>query len=293
MLFMKKPSVLSVVGGDDRQFYIADILSDFFSVKTYGINSDMRKCSVDSTAEALDADILLLPLPVTTDGYRVNASCDIPFFDAVLKLDKKCRVCGGKIPPAFKDFLEQNGIDFFDYYADGDVIWKNADVTAEGAVFTLMRELDVTLRDAEILVCGYGRIGKCLASKLTRLGTSVTVAARKKESLYEAENVFGTETDRINYLRDGIIDTERRYDAVVNTVPNWIFDKHNARVLQNTIYIELASSPYGGEVEYMKKTCGRYVPAPSLPGKYAPVTAAKIIASSLLKHYVYEEDSGF
>lgn len=289
---MKKPTVLSVVGGDDRQFYIADILSDFFSVKTYGINSDMRKCTSEDFSDAISSDILLLPLPVTSDGYRVNASCNIPFFDTVLKLDKKCKVCGGKIPPAFKDFLEQNGIDFFDYYTDGDVIWKNADVTAEGAVFTLMRELETTLKDAEILVCGYGRIGKCLVSKLTRLGSSVTVAARKNENLSEAKNVFGAKTDRINYLRDGIIDTEKRYDAVVNTVPNRIFGKHNACVLQNAIYVELASSPYGGEVEYLKKICGRYVPAPSLPGKYAPVTAARIIASSILKHYVYVEDSG-
>lgn len=288
MLFVKKPILLSAVGGDGRQFYITDILSDFFDIETFGISGD-RKCTCKSLSEAIDgAGILLLPLPVTRDGVSVNSSEDIPFCEMISSLDKKCKVCAGRLPPMFKSFLEEKEIEYYDFYEDEAVVWRNADITAEGAVSMLMNELDRSASGAEVLVSGYGRIGKRLAALLTDLGACVTVAARKKDSLFEAENTLRCSTDRINYMRRGILDTAERYDAIINTVPCRIFGEQNKDILKNAIYIELASPPHGGEPELMKTLCEKYVSAPSVPGTYAPRSAAEVIAASILGHYVYE-----
>lgn len=291
---MKKPIILSAVGGDGRQFFITKLLEQKgFKIRRYGIVADdISGVNTEKTLEdALSgADYLLLPIPVTKDGYRLNSCEDILLSDLIKKTDHSCCVFAGKMPPAFKDLLEGNGIKYYDYFDDTAYVWRNADITAEGAIYLLMRELDITLRDSKILVCGYGRIGKCLSKKLKALGAFVTVAARKREDIMLADICGDIHTDELNYRRAGIFDLERSYDAVFNTVPSWIFDASNTAIVRDSIYIELASAPYGGEVEFMKKNCRKYIMGSALPGKYAPLSAARAVFRSLLEFLEKEDD---
>ncbi|MGN1047252.1 MAG: dipicolinate synthase subunit DpsA [Eubacteriales bacterium] len=290
MTVLKKPFVMSVIGGDSRQLYIAELLKDRnIDLRYYGVAAEGAENTCGTPEEAIaGCDAVLLPLPVTRDGYRLNMSGDLFFFDFARMISPGTFVFAGMIPPSFKDFLEQSGIKYYDYFESRRLLWDNADITAEGAVSLLMRELPKTVRGAEILVCGFGRIGKLLAGKLTSLGASVTVAARRDDDLLLAEKCFGVKTDPINYRRIGTFDLSKDYDAVLNTVPSWIFDESNAPLLRKTIYIELASSPYGGETEFMRKNCAKYIMAAGLPGKYAPREAARAIVHSLL-NYLSEE----
>ncbi|MBR4295890.1 MAG: hypothetical protein IKT56_03520, partial [Clostridia bacterium] len=134
------------------------------------------------------------------------------------------------------------------------------------------------------------RIGKCLSKKLKDLGADVTVAARKREDIMLAEVCGNTHTDELSYRRAGIFDLDRSYDAVLNTVPSWIFDASNTSIVHDSIYIELASAPYGGEVEFMKKNCRKYIMGSALPGKYAPLSAARAVFRSLLEFLEKEDD---
>lgn len=280
---MKQKTVLSVIGGDDRQFYISELLqSKGYEVKTYGIEGHSEG-ACETLDLALDsANIAVLPLPVTRDGYRINAQADIPFDKFAEKLPPFCRVFAGSLSPAFKDCLEAGGYEYFDYYEDPFFVWNNADISAEGAIYYLMSLLDVTVKGARVLVCGYGRIGKSLSSRLVALGARVTVAARKENDLMQAR-LAGCKTERIDYSKDNIINISKRYDAVLNTIPNWIFNENNCNFLKGTVYIELASAPYGGRGELLKEIC-RYKLASGIPGKYAPKTAADAVLKTLIKY---------
>lgn len=284
MIKLINQMILSVIGGDERQLYISETLKNHgYEIRYYGVSAHGAENTHGSIASVLDGcGAVLLPLPVTKDGYRLNATEDIFFFDFARMIKPGTFVFAGNLPPSFKDFLEQSDLRYFDYYEDKRVIWENADITAEGAITLISEELPCTINMAKILVCGIGRIGKLLTKKLISMGADVTVAARKEEDLLMAEKCFGASTDCIDYRRDGTFDLTRHYDVIINTVPSWIFDKNNALLLKNSLYIELASSPYGGEFNFMRHNCRKYVLAAGLPGKYAPESAARAISNSLL-----------
>ena len=66
-----------------------------------------------------------------------------------------------------------------------------------------------------------------------------------------------------------------QYDAVFNTVPAPVFSSAQIAMLRpDCPYIELASSPGGIAPDAAKPAA--YIPAPGLPGKTAPKTAAAI-----------------
>ena len=272
---MDKKGRLSAVGGDERQLYIArELEASGFDVDIFGI--DGSRDTVWSIVEAMkNADYLLLPIPLTRDGYRLNCSQDVLLMDLLDMIPKETTVLAGKMPPFFADHLSAKGIAFSDYYEDKEYIMRNAEITAEGAVSMLRNESKRTVDEMRILVCGYGRIGKSLVKKLTALGAFVTVAARKKEALLEAKLCFSADTDMIDYTRDGIFDTCKKYDVIFNTVPSRLFDETCACVLENSIYFELAGPPYGGSAEFIRSKAGKFILASGIPGKYAPESAGK------------------
>ena len=281
MVFLKQIKKICVFGGDKRQRYIAEMLCPR-GVETVSKSDDISK-------EKLSVfDCFLLPVPVTRDGYRLGVENDILLMDLFEALPYECTVIGGKIPRFFADHLITKDIQICDFYEDKEYIWKNAKITAEGALMLLMSESEFSLEGVKALVCGYGRIGKCLSEILGAHGVDVTVAARKKEVLLEATIFGGFETEHIEYSRVGSPDTHGRYDVIFNTIPSRIFDDENASILENSIYIELASAPYGGDGETIEKYCKKYILASGLPGKYAPQSDAEEAFKAISRH-IFEE----
>ena len=183
---MKNSLTISLLGGDKRQEYIADILCENgFTVRKFGLTGATDNC-VNAEAAIQGADYLFLPVPVTRDGYRLNCDKEIFISDIIKKIPASCKVFGGKLPPSLKDFLNSEKIGYNDYFDDPWYIWENAYISSEGAIHVLMQELDTVIEEANILICGYGRIGKCLSKALKSFGASVTVAARRAEPISEA-----------------------------------------------------------------------------------------------------------
>lgn len=274
---MKKIKKICVFGEDKRQIYLAKMLSDR-GVVTIFHRGDASKEDLASF------DCFLLPIPVTRDGYRLGCENGVLLMDLFEALPYGCSVIGGKIPQFFADHLDLKNIRICDFYQNEKYIWKNAEITAEGALMLLMRESEFALKELKLLVCGYGRIGKCLSRMLGMLGADVTVAARKKEVIFEAEVCGGFKTKFIEEL-----DTNERYDAIFNTVPAEIFNEKNIDMLEKAIYIELASAPYGGESEVIEKNCKKYILASGLPGKYAPRSDATA-AFEVVSRHIFEEE---
>ena len=131
--------------------------------------------------------------------------------------------------------------------------------------------MPIAIRDSAVLVTGFGRIGKSLSAKLHSLGAHVTITTRDPKNFPAIEQLSCT-PDETGRYRDGL----SQYDAIFNTVPAPIFSVEQLKALRpDCFYIELASSPGGISPDAPKPA--HYIPAPGLPGRTAPKTAAQFI----------------
>ena len=284
---MSKKYTFSVVGGDHRQAVIIKKLLEYgHCVKVFSLASplsDVEGAEICSSPEEalLDSDALLLPLPVSRDGTTLNLSaqdCKIGISE-LIKIsarNKSTVVLGGLITSEIKKLADALGVELIDYYDCEELQQKNALPSAEGAIMVAMENTDRVIAGMRILICGYGRIGRLLACKLKRLGASVSVAARRDEILCEIAMAGFEPID----LREGnaIISASQGSDVIFNTIPSQIFTTQIIdRIYSDPLYIEIASSPGGIDLQSARCRKMRIIFAPSLPGKYAPASAGEYI----------------
>lgn len=272
---------LLILGGDIRQLYMNRALQKK-GYRTALLLFDKHKPGdAPSLKEAFDdCDVLLLPLPVTRDGKTVNAPlCDTPFPLSAISslLPNNKLILGGMIPFALHEQLAEKGIVHKDYYRDEELITRNALPTAEGVLGLLIQEMPVTVRGSRILVAGYGRCGKAIASLLKKNGSTVTVTARSPEARKQAA-ARGLKTLPLSDLPGAKAD----FDAVVNTIPHQVIDDNLLpRLSKESILIEISSAPFGIDFDLAAKEGLRLIKAASLPGKVAPKTAGEILADTI------------
>ena len=166
------------------------------------------------------------------------------------------------------------------YFEREELAVKNAVPTAEGALEIAIRELPVTIFGAEVLITGFGRIGKLLVRYFSALGAKVSAAARKYGDMAWIE-AYGARA--VNFNTPGELDTAiKRADIIINTVPSIIFDRKRLTLIKTgALFIELASV-LSAEDEALAADRGiKLIWARSLPGKTAPITAGHIIADTI------------
>ncbi len=159
------------------------------------------------------------------------------------------------------------------YYQDEIYVIENAALTAEGALELLMRRSNRGLAGMEVLVAGFGRIGRFLAGMLFALGAHVTVAARSETARAAARAV--------GYQAVDITQIPAVFDGVINTVPAPILRGDYGGAL----CIDVASAPGGWATD------APVLKAPGLPGLYAPKAAADVMAEAIYR-VMEEKDHG-
>ena len=285
---------LTILGGDLRQLAVARRLSGLgFETAVWGLGvceeeiGDAVRCT--SWEDAVnESKAVILPLPASSDGVRVNCPMNT---SEQLKMKKLIEtvgagipIIGGRFTPSFKCLAEEKNVKVIDYFQSEVLQIQNAIPTAEGAVAIAMNELPVTLCNANVAVVGYGRIGKTLAHLLDSLGAHVTVAARKNVDLAWVRN-FRYKPLKIE-VKNGVstlAELGSGYDVIFNTVPYWLFDdKVLSGMSKNTLIIDLASAPGGVDTRAAGEHGIKVIWALSLPGKYSPFTAGDIICDSVL-----------
>ena len=286
---MNKSLSFSFIGGDLRQIYAANALSrDGYNVKCLGMDSehapDLEKTvavykDVDSLIN--DADIVVLPLPCSTDSETVNAPLvDSPIYihSVMKKLSPKQLLFAGKPSDSITAMASLYNAHLIDYAEREELSVLNAVPTAEGAIAVAMQETPYTIHSSKIAVVGYGRIGKILAHDLAALGADVTTFARKYEDFAWS---------RVNSLRfahtSDLAEYTGEFDIIFNTVPSKIFDfKAISNMRGDCTIIDLASKPGGVDIETAGKLGKKVIWLLSLPGKVAPKTAGEIIKDTII-----------
>lgn len=298
---MKNGIKISALGGDMRQIAVMDRLAlSYDNINAWGVG--MRASSeaggvklCENIDEAIDsADVVILPLPSSTDGITLNC----PLYDGIAprlisiarSIPAECTVIGGRISEAFLSVARERGIRTLDYFESEDFQIKNAYITAEAALSIAMNTLDRNIRGAKIAVTGYGRIAKHLSALLLSMGAEVTVAARRAGDLSWAQSC-GCKTVRISESRDWLSYLVQGYDVIYNTVPSWLFDRDFLlEVDKSTFIVDLASAPGGVDIRAARELGSNVSWATSLPGKYAPRSAGELIAECI--HNMIREGFG-
>ncbi|MBQ9131011.1 MAG: dipicolinate synthase, partial [Clostridia bacterium] len=252
---MTKQIRVTLLGGDARQISMAKALGKMeFEVYVWGLGdvteehiAPARLCQ--SWQEGLEgSDAVILPLPATRDGVRVNSpqyGGEPLRLDTLLEFWKGRLLLGGRMSPELRGAADQKQIRWMDYFDSEGLQLKNAIPTAEGAIAIAMQELPVTLDGCETAVIGYGRIGSVLADKLQVLGASVTVYARRQESLTRAAlRHHGTQLLGEEGLLAPSISPNCR--VLFNTVPKRLLSRQVLeKIPRRCLLVDLASAPGG------------------------------------------------
>ena len=285
----------ALVGGDERAAGLCRLLSeDGHRVSCFALEklnlplSVVRAGCLQSCVYG--ADCVVLPCPVESGG-RLNA----PFSDNVLRAQEIITalwpyqlLCGGKFSDECAAMAQRAGIKAEDLLCRSDFVTGNAAISAEGALGLLLEKSERTAQGAEVLICGWGRIGKLLAIKLKALGASVTVAARRGDdrAMAQAMGCRGIEYAALEQEAGG-------FDWGVNTVPaRVISDAALCMMADGTLILELASQPGGFDVKLAENIGLKAYQAPGLPGKSAPLSAAMLMKESIYKIIGEQEERG-
>lgn len=255
-----------IIGGDKRQKYLCESLKNEGYITEHISSGEGLKEKIDKS------DVIILPLPATKDKITVfNTFSENKIYLSDLKefVDRQV------ILTCNYDFPDKNCIDY--NKSEGFAI-KNAIPTAEGAIALAVENSENMLFGSECLVVGFGRIGKILSSYLKSLGAKVTVSARKNTDINFIYS-FGMKPVRTAQ----ILNEAHKYDFVFNTV-NFpvISEEFLIKMKPDALLIELASLPGGITGNREKATCS-IINAQSLPGKFSPKAAAKILTETILE----------
>ena len=276
----------AIIGGDLRNVRLAAMLeAEGHEISCFALDEapvgEMKSCALSACNAVKDADCVILPLPVLNMRGGLNAPLSAFTYDAgeiIRALPKSAVICGGKPGDMILKIAEQSGLDFVDYFEREELAALNALATAEGAISILLRNSPITIWDSRILIVGFGRIGKMLASRLKALGAHVSVSARKAGDMAYIR-ALGCEA-----LDTRIMSAElSRFDTVINTVPARVLGADRLKFLsKDVLCMDLASRPGGIDFEAARELDINTIWALGLPAETAPVTAGKIIKETVL-----------
>jgi len=297
---------IGMVGGDKRQLITAECLSTDFECAIWGFSSVygtadekyLRKtvrCADWMSAVKCSA-VVILPLPATPDGVRLNCPLayttgdmpDVRLLEICDNMPQRSILLGGMIPAVVKRFAAERNIEVCDYYDEEELQIKNSVPTAEGAIASCINNLPITIAGMRAAVFGYGRVGRALATRLKGLGADVFVVARsvKDLSFAKCDGCLPVSLEEFRVL-------PIRCDAVFNTVPHMIFDGELLHKMSaDTVIFELSSGNAGIDITSASECGIRVIPLPSLPGRTSPVTAGEIICSVIREILKKKTDGG-
>ena len=278
---------IAIIGGDLRIVKLAEMLAkDNFKIKTYAIEKaeilnkiqKIEKCNtLDETVE--NADIVIGPIPLSSNNIQINT----PFSEKTITLEelakslKNKRFVAGNIKKDFYECTKNNNSEIIDLLEREELVVLNTISTAEGAIQIAMEETIKTLHSSNVLVLGYGRVGKILANMLKGLGANVYCEARKNVDLAWIK-AYGYEPVTLRSLNKNL----NKFDIIMNTIPALILTEKELKYLKkDCLLIDLASNPGGIDREAAKKQGIKTIWALSLPGKVAPLTSAEFIKDTI------------
>lgn len=276
-----------VLGGDLRNVKLAGMLADDGN-RVYSFGQDrsdeilddgrIEKCT--SLKVAMEkAQVIIGPVPFSSNEDFINA----PFahnkimIDDLMKTNKGKIFISGSIKDDLKKKLDERYMEVIDIMKRDDLAILNTIATAEGTIEVAIKNTDKILQGSRVLILGFGRVGKIVANKFSKMSALVTCAARKVSDLAWIK-AYGYNSLNIN---DMLYDL-KEFDIIINTVPQTILkEKELKHIDAEALLIDLASSPGGIDGKMATSMGLNFIWALALPGRIAPSSSAKFIKDTV------------
>lgn len=286
---------LSIIGGDLRTVKLIKLLAqDENTIKVWGFenNEEILKLKETKTKvklcsgieDALEGiEIILGPTPFTKDKKYVCTQ----YTNQKLKIEELTRnlkgklLLAGSIPNNVLDKVEA-----IDILKDENLVILNAISTVEGTINIAIKETQKNLYKSNILVIGYGRIGKILVDRLNAFKANVYCSARGKDITWI--DTFGGKSIKYEDLNEQL----NKFDIIINTVPVLILDKERLKLLdKDVLLIDIASAPGGIDFNVAQDLKIKTIWELGIPGKIAPLSSAKYIKETIYNILKRKEDN--
>jgi len=256
----------AIMGGDARFAYLARLLClcghDARAVN--GVKCDVPGVPEADRNELSQARTIIMNWPCP-DGEAI--------FDE-LSPGTTLLFCGPGEPEHVPEKLR-----FIDLWKDERLQLENAWLTAEGAICAAMNEGKASLKDCHCLVIGWGRIGKALTELLIGLKARVTVASRSEKGRNGAAE-RGAECVSTYRMQEAV----RGKQIIFSTAPERVLDGDALKYAEpDAMIIDLASAPFGVDLEAARDLKLRAWREPKLPGRYCPFSAARALLQAIFR----------
>ena len=235
----------AIIGGDLRTIKLAVMLAkEQNQVYVYGLEKaeelknikNITQCeSIKKTIQ--EVEIVIGPIPFSSNGKTIN----MPFSDKEISIREMMHVINAKvliaggIAPEVYEMANDEYIEIIDIMKREELAVLNTIATAEGTIQVAIENTNKIIHGSEILILGFGRIGKVLARKLAGLSAKVTCAARKDEDLAWIQ-AYGHKATNINSLGENL----KLYDIIINTVPHIILNEERLKYIKKDSKVEVA-----------------------------------------------------
>ena len=198
---------ISIIGGDLRIAKLAEMYAkEKYKVFTYGLekyfdknmqlkfdnNIIMCKNIEDAIASS---KYIISGVPLSRDDKYIST----PFSENKIELENFLEKISNYSTYLLNKTQKENNINFIagkipDNFYNGKInnidLLKNEEFnilnsipTVEGTIKIILKEREDTIHESNIVVCGFGRIGKILCNRLKNLGAKVYCTARKETDL--------------------------------------------------------------------------------------------------------------
>ena len=236
------------LGYDARYEVLIRELSNRYEIDSIGYNNSNK--SVSDIKNINDYSIIVLPMSGIKNNYASN----------VLIPDNLLDNYTGLIYTGNTKGLKGNVESFL---SDKEIVHNNTIITVDG-IMDRISSIDKVI----ICILGYGNIGSMLYDRL-KDNYKVKVGV-KEDEVGVVKDSFSTSNkkDLEYYLKSS--------DLIINTVPSHIIDED----ILNSItgyFLDIASFPYGVDETKITNYKFKYDLYSSIPSKYAPIKAGKIL----------------
>ena len=276
---------IAVVGGDLRIVKLIEMLDkDGYKVYTYALENSEELLNLEGVEmcptleEAISySKVVVGPVPLSSDRKKLSTPFgrnSVSLEDFVTDLKGKYLIAGNI---GIKEQLDNKKIQFTDLLKREEFSVLNTIATAEGTIQIAMEETQRTVHGSNVLVMGFGRIGKVLSKMLDGIGAKVYCEARKNEDISWIK-AYGYNPIHLNDLNKNL----EKFDIIINTIPFQILDSERLDLIKkDAVIIDLASNPGGVDRKVAREKEIKVIWALSLPAKVAPLTSAEFIKETL------------
>ncbi len=273
-----------ILGGDKRYYEIINnFVSKGYNVDLVGYKTDLEKTNIVdiSSININEYDIVLFPMNGVKKDFLISAEQPFNISNSILNNVKdSCVIFSGIMTPCLEQIKNNSHREINIFMKDEKVINENVIPTVEGMIADLVKNTDITINDSNIIVIGYGHIGKYLVKILNYLGADVTTSIieendKKVLDGLGIKNIFSNNKDEMKK-------NLKKADIVVNTVPNLVLNREYIDCLQNDSYVlDVSSYPHGVDKEYLDfKKINNHIYL-GIPSDIASKTSGKILVKKI------------